>query len=68
MELIREGSKVKGRYAFRGTSSLAGELKGRHLDFQVKAFRTGPGWFDFDAQGKNLAGAGGTDGMPGWYG
>ena len=68
MELTGEGSKVKGRYAFRGTSSLEGEVKGRHLDFQVKAFRTGPGWFDLDEQGKTLAGAGGTDGMPGWYG
>ena len=68
MELTRENSKVKGRYAFRGTSSLDGEVKGRHLDFQIKAFRTGPGWFDLDEQGKTLAGAGGTDGMPGWYG
>ncbi len=68
MELTSEGSKVKGRYAFRGTSSLDGEVKGRHLDFQVKAFRTGPGWFDLDEQGKSFVGAGGTDGMPGWYG
>ncbi len=68
MELTREGSKVKGRYAFRGTSSLDGEAKGRHLDFHMKAFRTGPGWFDLDEQGKSLVGAGGTDGMPGWYG
>ena len=68
MELTREGSKVKGRYAFRGTSSLEGEVKGRHLDFHIKAFRTGPGWFDLDEKGNSLAGAGGTDGMPGWYG
>jgi predicted esterase len=68
MELTREGSKVKGRYAFRGTSTIEGEAKGRHLDFHVKAVRTGPGWFELDATGINLSGAGGTDGMPGWYG
>ena len=68
MELARDGSKVKGRYALRGTSSLVGDIKGRHLDFRVKAFRAGPGWFDLDANGSTLAGAGGTDGMPGWYG
>jgi predicted esterase len=68
MELTRDGSKVKGRYAFRGTSSLDGEVKGRHLEFRVKAVRTGPGWFDLDSTGKNIAGAGGTDGMPAWYG
>jgi predicted esterase len=68
MELVRECSKVKGRYALRGTSSLEGEIRGRHLNFRVKAFRTGPGWFDLDEQGKTFAGAGGTDGMPGWYG
>ncbi len=68
MELTGAGSKVKGRYAFRGTSSLEGEVKGRHLEFHIKAFRTGPGWFDLDEKGTKLAGAGGTDGMPGWYG
>lgn len=67
MELTADGSKLKGRYAFRGTSSLEGDVKGRHLDFRVKAFRTGPGWFDVDEKGATLAGAGGTDGMPGWY-
>jgi predicted esterase len=68
MELAREGARVKGRYALRGTSSLEGEIKGRHLDFHVKALRTGPGWFDLDEKGTSFAGAGGTDGMPGWYG
>jgi predicted esterase len=68
LELIRTGSKVTGRYAFRGTSSLDGDIKGRHLDFKIKAFRTGPAWFDLDAKGATLSGAGGTDGMPGWYG
>jgi predicted esterase len=68
MELTRDGSRVKGRYALRGTSTLEGDVKGRHLDFHVKAIRTGPGWFDLDSTGKNIAGAGGTDGMPGWYG
>ncbi len=67
MELSREGSKVKGRYALRGTSSLEGEIKGRHLDFRIKALRTGPGWFDLDKQGDTLSGAGGTDGMAAWY-
>lgn len=68
MELTRAGSKVKGRYAFRGTSSIEGEAKGRHFDFHVKAARTGPGWFDLDETGTHIAGAGGTDGMPAWYG
>jgi predicted esterase len=67
MELNQEGAKVKGRYALRGTSSLEGNVKGRHLDFHLKAFRTGPGWFDMDEKGITLTGAGGTDGMPGWY-
>jgi predicted esterase len=68
MELTQGGAKVKGRYALRGTSSLEGEVKGRHLEFRVKAFRPGPGWFDLDEKGDHLAGAGGTDGIPGWYG
>jgi predicted esterase len=68
MELTQEGAKVKGRYALRGTSSIEGEVKGRHLEFKLKAFRTGPGWFDLDERGGRLAGAGGTDGLPGWYG
>ena len=67
MELNQQGSKVKGRYALRGTSSLEGDVTGRHLVFHVKAFRTGPGWFDMDDKGTALTGAGGTDGMPGWY-
>jgi predicted esterase len=69
MELTKEGSKVKGRYALRGTSSLEGEVKGRHLDFKLKTFRfTGPGFFDLDEKSINLAGAGGTDGQAAWYG
>ena len=68
MELARDGSKVKGRYALRGTSGLEGDVTGHHLEFRIKAFRTGPGWFDLDVQGTNLTGAGGTDGMPAWYG
>jgi predicted esterase len=68
MELTRDGSKVKGRYALRGTSGLDGEVKGRHLEGRIKAFRTGPAWFDLDEKGTTIAGAGGTDGMPGWYG
>ena len=69
MELTVEGSKVKGRYALRGTSSLEGDIKGRHLDFKLKTWRfTGPGWFDLDEKGTALAGAGGTDGNPRWYG
>jgi predicted esterase len=68
MELTQDGAKVKGRYALRGTSSLEGTVTGRHLEFQVKAFRTGPGWFDLDEKGTRIAGAGGTDSIPGWYG
>lgn len=68
MELTQEGTKVKGRYALRGTSSLEGDIKGGHLEFRIKAFRTGPGWFDLDARGTTLSGAGGTDGMAAWYG
>jgi predicted esterase len=68
MELSRDGSKVKGRYALRGTSSIEGAVTGRHFEFRIKAFRGGPGWFDLDRSGASFAGAGGTDGMPGWYG
>jgi predicted esterase len=69
MELEHDGPRVKGRYALRGTSSLEGTIQGRHLEFHLKSFRfTGPGWFDLDPAGRNLTGAGGTDGMPAWYG
>jgi predicted esterase len=67
MELKTEGTKVSGRYALRGTSSLDGDVKGRHLELRIKAMRTGPAWFDVSAKGDTLTGAGGTDGMPGWY-
>lgn len=66
MELKQEGTKVRGRYALRGTSSLEGDVKGRHLEFRYKGFRGGPGWFDLDAKGATLAGASGSDGFPGW--
>ena len=68
MELKQDGTKVKGRYAVRGTSSLEGDVKGRHLEFHSKGFRGGPGWFDLDAKGATLAGASGSDGFPGWNG
>jgi predicted esterase len=70
MELIVDKSKVKGRYALRGTSSLEGDIKGRHIDFRLKSlWFTGPGFFDLDDKGVNLAGAGGTDGRPvRWFG
>src|SRR5262249_54574639 len=69
MELERAGPRIKGRYALRGTSSLEGTVHGRHLDFRIKSSHfTGPGWFDLDPSGQNLTGAGGTDGMPAWYG
>jgi predicted esterase len=69
MELAAEGSKTMGRYALRGTSSLEGKVKGRHLDFNLKTLRfTGPGFFDLDEKGLNFAGAAGTDGNPRWYG
>jgi predicted esterase len=69
MELAGDGSKTKGRYALRGTSSLEGTVKGRHLDFNLKTLHfTGPGFFDLDKKGLNLAGAAGTDGNPRWYG
>ncbi|WP_422928893.1 hypothetical protein [Singulisphaera sp. PoT] len=67
MELTQTGSDVKGRYALRGTSSLEGKVRGRRLDFRIKAFREGPGWFDLDPSGKTLRGAGGTDGNAPWY-
>ena len=58
MELKQDGTKVKGKYALRGTSSLEGDVSGRHLEFKIKAFRTGPGWFDLVENGTRLAGAG----------
>ncbi len=69
MELAADGSKMKGRYALRGTSSLQGNVKGRHFDFNLKTFRfTGPGFFDLDEKSLTFAGAAGTDGNPRWYG
>ena len=50
MELTQDGAKVRGRYAMRGTSSLEGDVAGRHLEFRYKGFRPGPGWFDLDAK------------------
>ncbi len=68
MDLSRDGAKFKGRYALRGTSSIEGEAKGRHLDAHLKTARfTGPVGFDLDESGTNLFGAGGTDGMAPWY-
>jgi predicted esterase len=68
MELARDGSRFKGRYALRGTSSIEGTAKGRHFDFKFKALGTGPGWFDLDETGTTLSGASRTDGMAPWYG
>ena len=68
MELTQDGTKVRGRYALRGTSSLEGDVSGRHLEFRYKGFRGGPGWFDLDPKGATLAGASGSDGFPGWSG
>ncbi len=68
MELTRDGAKYRGRYALRGVSTIEGEAKGRHLDAKIKAMRTGPAQFDIDEAGTSLFGAGGTDGMPSWYG
>ncbi|HEY2157311.1 MAG TPA: hypothetical protein VGH33_16910, partial [Isosphaeraceae bacterium] len=68
MALTQDGTHVRGRYALRGTSSLEGDVTGRHLEFRYKGFRGGPGWFDLDAKGTTLAGASGSDGFPGWNG
>ncbi len=68
MELTQDGKHVEGRYALRGTSSLDGDVTGRHLDFRYKGFRGGTGWFDLDAKGTTLAGASGSDGFAGWNG
>ena len=68
MELTQDGAKLEGRYALRGTSSIDGTVAGRHLDFRFHNFRDGQGWFDFAANGKSFAGAGNSDGFPGWFG
>ncbi|QEH37280.1 Alpha/beta hydrolase family protein [Aquisphaera giovannonii] len=67
MELSQDGTRVRGRYALRGTSSLEGNARGRHLEFRHRGFGEGPAWFDVDGRGQNVAGAGGADGSPGWY-
>jgi predicted esterase len=68
MELEQEGTKVKGRYAIRGTSDIEGDVKGRRLEFRYKGFRGGRGWFDLDAGGSKLSGAAVGDGANSWYG
>ena len=68
MDLSQEGAKVKGRAALRGSSTLEGDAAGRRLDFRYQTFRTGRGWFDFDADGKSFAGAANTDGFAQWFG
>lgn len=68
MELKQEDTKVDGRYASRGTSSVNGKVIGRHLDFRFHNFRDGQGWFDFAEHGKSFVGAGNTNGFPGWFG
>ncbi|MFI5454762.1 MAG: hypothetical protein ACHRXM_04865 [Isosphaerales bacterium] len=67
-ELAQDGTKVQGRYAARGNSTIEGKATGRRLDFRFKNFRGGQGWFDFAADGKSFAGASNTDGFPGWFG
>jgi predicted esterase len=68
MELEQTGDKVKGRYAFRGTSGIEGTLTGRRFDFTTEAFRPGKGWLDVSPNGKTLSGAATTNGFAAWYG
>ena len=68
MELAQDGVTVRGRFAARGNSTIEGKTTGRRLDFHYQSFRGGQGWFDFAADGKSFAGAGNTDGFPGWFG
>ena len=70
MELTRDGSKFRGRYAFRGrTSSIEGEGRGRHFEGKVQAGpSTAPAFFDLDPAGSAIYGAGGIDGQVAWYG
>ncbi len=68
LELAQDGSKVTGRYAIRGNSTIEGKAEGRRLEFRFKSFRGGKGWFDLAPDGKSLAGAANTDGFPGWFG
>jgi predicted esterase len=68
MELEQTGDKVTGHYAVGGMSEIEGTVTGRRLEFTVKSFRPGKGWFDLSADGKSLAGAANTDGFNGWYG
>jgi predicted esterase len=68
MELEQTGAKVRGRYAARGTSEIEGEATGRRLEFRVKSFRRGHGWFEISEDGRSLAGAANHDGFPGWFG
>jgi predicted esterase len=68
MDLSQDGTKVKGKYAQRGTSEIEGDVKGRRLEFRFKAFRNGSGWLDLSEDGKSLSGAAHVDGMGGWFG
>ena len=68
MELTQDGTKILGRYALRGTSTIEGKVTGRRLDFHFKSFREGQGWFDLAADGKSFAGASNSDGFPNWFG
>jgi predicted esterase len=68
MELTREGTKVTGRYASRGTTELSGDITGRRLDFRFQGFRPGAGWFDLAENGRWFAGAARTEGYGGWFG
>ena len=68
MELAGDGKRFRGRYALRGTSTIEGEVTGRHLDGRIKSLNwTGPAAFDRDEAGTTFHGAGGTDGMAPWY-
>jgi predicted esterase len=52
----------------RGMSTMEGKVAGRHLDFRFQSFQEGRGWFDLSVDGNSFAGAGNSDGFPGWFG
>ena len=68
MELEQDGEKVKGRYALRGVSELAGAVTGRQFEFTFNSYHKGKGWFDTSSDGDALAGAANSAGFVGWYG
>ena len=61
-----EGQRARMRFAARRASRA--RSRAATWNSSVKAFRTGPGWFDLDEKGTSLPAQGGPTACAAWYG